>query len=288
MNLDDLALKYGVERRIFTYRKKNMKSCSILISSWCGHKATELCIESILKRTKYEPYKIIVCDSSPKDSMERKYLRNHKDKGNIELLENEGRLSHGKALNNLLSYCKTELACILDSDNEILKSDWLEFLATKIQSSQDLGVGVLVRGENPPDQSYFRPPWFPPSCLFLNMVLYRQFRHKDDWSAFKIPMSEFKYRDRFQGDKSWLHQWFSSILLNRDRVEYDTGMKFAERVVFDNPNELKMHCLSLDVLEKYIHHYAGMSAYNTRLDGAYMASKMSLLKTRLHQLRGEI
>ena len=110
-----------------------MKSCSILISSWCGHKAIELCIESILKRTNYKAYQIIVCDSSSPYGPDRKYLTNHKEKGNIELLESDVRLQHGQALWRLLSYCKTDLACILDSDSEILSSDWLEKFTSQIQ-----------------------------------------------------------------------------------------------------------------------------------------------------------
>jgi len=185
-----------------------MKSCSILISSWCGHKAIELCIESILKRTNYKAYQIIVCDSSSPYGPDRKYLRNHKEKGNIELLESHVRLQHGEALWRLLSYCKTDLACIFDSDNEVLSSDWLEKFTSQIQDHEkDLGVGFLLKGDNRPNNDFFFTPLFHPSYLVLNMPLYRQIAKEDDWmcAIHAMPIDFFSDKVRHYGGMSAYH-----------------------------------------------------------------------------------
>lgn len=263
-----------------------MKSCSILISSWCGHKATELCIESILKRTNYNPYKIIVCDSSPEDSKERKYLRKQRDKGNIELLENKGRISHEKALNKLLSYCKTELACMLDSDNEVLDGNWLKILANKIQNNKDLGVGYLLQGDNRPNQSFFFAPEFHPSCIFLNMSIYKEIRDKNDWHAMKITMKDYKQKSKLhEMDSQEINYWFKNCNLNRTTVEYDVGGIFAEKIMWRNPKKFKMYSLPLNFFIDKIKHYGGMSAYSTRLDSSHMLPKMIILKKQLQLLR---
>ena len=101
---------------------------SILIANYQGHEAIELCIESILKRTQFDSYKIMVMDSSPEDSPDKAYLRRQRDRGKIGLLESERKLGHGTALTQLLKHCDAEFACLLDSDCEILMSDWLAVL----------------------------------------------------------------------------------------------------------------------------------------------------------------
>ena len=56
---------------------------SILIASFRGGIATELCIESILKRTQYPDYKIVVYDSSG-PGKDKDYLEKQEKDGNEE------------------------------------------------------------------------------------------------------------------------------------------------------------------------------------------------------------
>ena len=267
-----------------------MKPCSILISSWCGHKAMELCIESILKRTNYKAYQIIVCDSSSPYGPDRKYLRNHKEKGNIELLESDVRLQHGQALWRLLSHCKTDLACILDSDSEILSSDWLEIFTSQIQDyEKDLGVGFLLKGDNRPNNDFFFTPLFHPSYLVLNMPLYRQIAKEDDWMCAKKDMKDFRYKKELQAmNDEQASKWYESDRsLNRARIEYDAGAIFTERIIYENPGGLIIHAMPIDFFSDKVRHYGGMSAYHTRLDHPHVSRKYELLIERLQILRGQ-
>jgi len=267
-----------------------MKSCSILISSWCGHKAMELCIESILERTDYKTYQIIVCDSSSPFGPDRKYLRNHKEKGNIKLLESEVRLQHGQALWRLLSYCKTDLACILDSDSEILSSDWLDVFTSQIKNyEKDLGIGYLIKGGNRPNNDFFFAPVFHPSLFVLNMSLYRQIMKEDDWMFAKIDMKDFRYKKELQAmnDEQASHWFEYDRFLNRPSIAYDSGGIFTERMIYENPRGLKMHAMPLNFFGDKVRHFGGMSAYHTRLDHPHMKHKYELLKERLQILRGE-
>jgi len=281
-----------------------MRPYSILISSWCSHDAIEITVESILKRTVYDNYKIVVCDSSPIDGRERRYLRKHKADGHIELLEcNSGKLEHGEAINWLLRYCSTELACILDSDVEILAGDWLLTLAGLILNDKDLGVGDLRKGGCFLNSSIFRGPLYHPSCLFLNMVAYRRFGSEDDWPekgmsklGQGIPMAEYKYKHKFDG---WPNCEGRYLVHNFDPkmegVHYDTGGRFTEKVLWENPEGLKMHPLPINFMRQAsgiekapkIYHFEGMSAHATRLDSDYMRGRVVLLHERLRLLRAE-
>lgn len=267
-----------------------MKSCSILISSWCGHRATELCIESILKRTEYKTYQIIVCDSSPPYSVERKYLRNHKNAGNIKLLESEIRLQHGQALYWLLSNCETELACIIDSDSEILSSDWLDVFTSQIQNyGKDLGIGCLIKGGNRPNNDFFFAPLFHPSLIVLNMALYRQIKKEDDWMFAKKDMKDFRYKKELQVmNDEQASRWFEyDRSMKRPRIEYDAGAVFTERLIYENPGGLKMYAMHPDFFGDKVRHYGGMSAYHTRLNHPHIQHKFELLKKRLQIIRGQ-
>jgi glycosyltransferase involved in cell wall biosynthesis len=268
-----------------------MKNCSILIPSWCGHKATELCIESILKRTEYKGgYQIIVYDSSPEDSEDRKYLCKKQGEGKIMLFVSETRQRHGDALMNLLLFCDTDIAVILDSDNEILTGDWLKVFTDPIQNlKKDLGVGFLIKGGNRPNNDFFFAPVFHPSHLVLNMYLYRQIMRADDWLYFKIPVWEFKYKDQLEAmSDEQAAEWFChDRTLNRPRIEYDAGGLFTEWLIYDNPNNLKMHSMPIEFFTEKVKHYGGMSAYHTRLDTPHMKKKYELLMERLKILREE-
>lgn len=271
-----------------------MRACSILISSWWSHDALEMTIESILERTAYDNYKIVVCDSSAPDSRERAYLRRNRDGGYIELIEHDaGMLKHGEAINRLLQYCSTELACLLDSDVEILSGDWLSMLVNFIKTDKDLGVGQLMKGGCFLPQSIFRGPLYHPSCLLLNMPTYRRFGSEDDWPEKGIsmlgqglPMTGYKYKYKFDG---WPRCEGNNLVYNYDPtmkgVHYDTAGRFTEKVLWENPEGLKMYPLPVDFLHRKIYHFGGMSAHHRILDGDYMRARTALLLERLRLLR---
>jgi len=271
-----------------------MKPCSILISSWCSHDAIEMTIESILKRTIYDDYKIVVLDSSPATGRERQYLRKHRDNGSIELLErDEGQLGHGETINKLLKDCNTELACLLDSDVEILEGDWLSVLADPIRDNKDLGVGDLRKGGCFIYSSIFRGPLYHPSCLLLNMPAYRRFGSEDDWPeqgvsmpGKGIPMAEYKYRHKFENRPlSDIHPFVYNFDPRMAEVHYDTGGRFSEKVLWENPEGLRMHPMPPDFFKRKIIHFEGMSAHSTRLGIDLMKPRVALLRERLRLLR---
>jgi len=278
-----------------------MRACSILISSWWSHVALEMTIESILKRTVYDNYKIVVCDSSSNNSKERQYLRQKRDSGNIELLECTDRgklgfLKHGEAINRLLQCCSTELACLLDSDIEILEGDWLSTLADFIRNGKDLGAGDLRKGGCFLPQSIFRGPLYHPSCLFLNMPAYRCFGTDDDWPEKGILMAEYKYKYKFD---NWPQCEGNNLVYNYDPkmagVHYDTAGRFTEKVLWENPEGLRMYSLPPNFIRSAygislgpkIYHFEGMSAHHQALDGDYMRGRVALLHERLGLLRTE-
>ena len=260
-----------------------MTFLSILIPSWNALDAITLCIESILKRTKYFGFEIIVLDSSDEDSDTRQYLQMQRCAGNIELFAHNGRLRHGEALTLLFGLCNSKFAVILDSDVEILDSMWLQKLTQKIKTNKDLGIGHLRPNANYPKTGTFRTPAFHPFCFLINMDAYYEFGiHDKDWKEKFIHISQYKYKDEF-------------IFFNPElkRIHYETGSRFTERVLFENPQGYRVHGFPKGFIRRVnpflgsIYHFEGMSAHSHILHGDMMKSRIKLLQERLQKLKNE-
>ena len=260
-----------------------MKAVSILISSYHSGEALQLCVESIRKKTLYKNYKIIVLDSSGKDSETRNYLDNT---SYIDYQwDTEQPLRHGQALDILTQQCDTPLAVILDSDVEILKGNWLNQLTDQPITDKIMGVGHLREGGNFIKQSFWRVPIYLPFCLLLNMDAYRKMGiDKNDWVDRYIPMSEYPYKDRFTEASS---RAYHKINTDLEKVHYDTAGGFSERVLFENPDKLVMRPFPPGFAKNAIYHYGGLSAHRKCLNSERMSPKVRRIKERLRFLRGE-
>jgi len=251
-----------------------MKLCSILIANFKGEEAVELCIESILQRTKYNDYKIVVLESSPENHRDKQYLKSHRDKNNIELLESEEPISHGTALVKLIKHCDTEHACIIDSDCQILMGDWLSTLAGLLKGENDLGVAKFRKAWY--SELYCWAPIYWACVLFLNVKLYREFEGEDDWSQRNTSIDEYKYKHIF-GD-SWP---------KRDIVSRDTAWLFTQKVLFETGNKYKIHPIPLNFWDIRLKHYGGISRNHWRPEHPQVAPRLVAIKRDLAMLRSE-
>ena len=260
-----------------------MKAISILIASYHSGEALELCVESIRKKTLYKNYKIVVLDSSGEGSETRNYLdnTNYIDYQWDAALQ----LRHGQALDILTQQCETPLAVILDSDVEILRGDWLHQLTFRPIEDDVMGVGFLREGGNFIKQSFWRVPIYLPFCLLLNVDAYRKIGAKaNDWIDHYIPMSEYPYKDRFTEAS---YRAYHPLDLSLEKVHYDTGGGFSERVLFQNPDNLVMYPLPPGFVKDTIYHYGGLSAHRKCLDSERMQPRVARIKERLRFLRGQ-
>jgi glycosyltransferase involved in cell wall biosynthesis len=251
------------------------KSCSILISSFHGGEATELCLESILKRTEYEPYKIVVFDSTGKDSGERKYLSKLEVEGRIGLLTHEERQSHGQAITALLKQCDTDFACLFDSDMEVLNGDWMSILVDQMTSSKDLGVARFISARV--HYTDLLAPFFDSFCMVLNMNLYRQFKWDAYWENEQKKLEDYSYKSIF--DSIEKPQNFSGF------VYCDTEWRFTEKLLYENENGFVMKGLPPGFLGNSVYHYGGMSRNYFRPEHPEVAYRLYKIHQRLLELR---
>lgn len=251
-----------------------MKPCSILIANFKGGEAIELCIESILRRTKYDNYKIIVLDSSPEDAKDKQYLKSQRDENNIELLESEKHLFHGEALTKLIKYCDTEHVCIIDSDCEILTENWLSTLAELLKEENDLGVANLRKAIL--RENLLIPPIYWPCVMFLNIKLYREFESEDDWFISTANFNDYKYKHVFKNIEN---------RSKTDIVYRDTAGRFTEKVLFETDNKYKIYPIPENFWDIKLKHYGGISRNHFRPEHPMIAPLLRVIKENLKKLR---
>lgn len=261
---------------------------SILIANYQGHEAIELCIESILKKTKNIDYKIIVMDSSPKDSQDKDYLRLQRDRDNIELMESEVKLGHGAALEKLLKRCDTEFACLMDSDCEILHRDWLSLLVNTIRNANDLGVARFRWGGVAADNHCVAPVYWP-CVMLLNIPLYREFEGEDDWQQSGGNYKDYKYKHIF--DKAGYSQFGLVITrpnqreVKKDNVGRDTAWRFTEKVLFETDSKYNIYPMPLNFWDIRVKHYGGITRNHFRPEHPVIAPRWKIIKENLIKLR---
>jgi len=246
-------------------------SCSILIANFNGHEAIELCVESILKKTVYPDYKILVFDSSKPDSRDRAYLTSQQQQGNITLFTSDIQMRHANAVMRLLAKCETPLACTLDSDIEVLRGEWLNILVNELKSPNDMGVAKLKTFGAYPN-STATAPLFQPFCMLLNMENYRKIADGINWQEKAIPIEEYKGKHTYPN-------------YQKAKIYGDVGWQLAEEVIFDNPEGFIMREMPEKYMLNYLRHYGGLSAHHANPDHPRVKNRWQLCKIRLKALR---
>ena len=249
---------------------------SILISSCRGGITCELCIESILKRTRGIPYKIIVFDSTG-PSPELDYLQEQERRENIRLLTAPTPKTHGHAIEQLLGVCNTTYGFILDSDIEIINGNWLKNILTLLRSYKDLGVAKFRSGSfnfGMPDAAF--APTFWAAHMLLNMDNYRNLGFTGSWIGGKVPIENYLHRNELLGKD-----------MGQKFIYYDTAAQFTEKVLFDNPNDYRMILQPANFWHLQMTHYGGISSNWPELKSPRIALRLQTMQKRLQALRNE-
>jgi len=227
----------------------------LLIPNFNGHEAVQLCILSILKRTAYKSYKIIVLDNLG-NGQDRDWLRKQRDAENIELIENDGAIKKpGQAMTALLRHTTAELACHMESDVEILRADWLNLMVSQIRDWQrDIVVCRYFPAKS--NANWWVSPVVGPECILFNMPLYRQIMEDDDMQQSSVKFEDYKYRFVFDE--------IEPPPKPNGYVNLDTCWKLTEKLRFENRWGFNIQFLPINFFYNYVWHYGGISTRGLR------------------------
>lgn len=83
------------------------------------------CIESILTKTTYPEYEIIIADNDSDDPNTLFYLSNYQDDKRIRVVKTPGEFNFSQICNKAILQTDGELTCLLNNDTEIIDGSWL-------------------------------------------------------------------------------------------------------------------------------------------------------------------
>lgn len=114
---------------------------SILIPNREEKSTLEACIQSILDKTTYDNYEIIVIENNSSSKKIFRYYDQLKQNKRIQVVTWKGTTFNYSALNNFgASFAKGEYLVLLNNDTEIITGDWLDELLGHCQRKE---VGIV-------------------------------------------------------------------------------------------------------------------------------------------------
>jgi len=119
---------------------------SIIIPTRDGYEILKMCIESILEKTDYPNYEIIIVNNRSTDEKTISYLNYLKKKyDNIITIINFNKSFNFSAINNFaVMQAKGEIVCLLNNDIEIISQMWLSEMVQHVLRPEIGAVGAKL------------------------------------------------------------------------------------------------------------------------------------------------
>ncbi|WP_260428301.1 glycosyltransferase family 2 protein [Burkholderia sp. Bp9031] len=98
------------------------------------------CISSVLEKTRYGPYEILVVDNQSIEPDTLAYLQSLRQVANVRVLPFDEPFNYSRINNMAIAEAKGELVCLLNNDTEVISPDWLDEMVGVLSSA---GVGAV-------------------------------------------------------------------------------------------------------------------------------------------------
>lgn len=145
---------------------------SIIIPTRNGMELLVRCINSVLNKTAYAPFEIIVVNNQSDDNSTLEYLRRLEKDGSARVLAYDAPFNYSAINNFAVNHARGEFLCLLNNDIEAIHPDWLEELVSQAARPEAGAVGamlyypdgniqhagVLLKGKEVATHLFFRMP----------------------------------------------------------------------------------------------------------------------------------
>jgi len=125
--LDELSFFHKVQ---FFLPKHEEPTVSIIIPTRNGKDLVSRCIESILTRSSYEHFEIILVDNGSDDPGAIKFFNELGNDPRIQILRDNRPFNYSILNNTAARRARGDLLCLLNNDTEVLSRDWLQQMAS--------------------------------------------------------------------------------------------------------------------------------------------------------------
>jgi glycosyltransferase involved in cell wall biosynthesis len=126
------------------YRIENLPFVTIIIPTRDKVDVLRKCIESIIDKSTYSNYKILIVDNQSIEEETFNYYERLKDNPKIEMVKYDNVFNYSAINNYAVSYASSEYLIFLNNDTEVITPDWIECMLEFAQR-KDMGVvGCLL------------------------------------------------------------------------------------------------------------------------------------------------
>ncbi|CAM5234815.1 glycosyltransferase family 2 protein [Rhodanobacter lindaniclasticus] len=102
------------------------------------------CVESILERTTYPHYEILIVDNQSAEPESLAYLAGFRGHSKVRVRRHDHPFNYSSINNGAVEDCRGELVCLLNNDIEVITPGWLEELASHALRPQVGAVGAML------------------------------------------------------------------------------------------------------------------------------------------------
>ncbi len=136
----EVELQPTLYYRIHFKLPPNPPPVNIIIPSKNNHKLLEGCVQSILSKTDYPNFELLVVDNNSDDQQTLAYFDELQKTEGVTTLKDEKPFNFSAINNRAVGVAKSDFVLLLNDDTEVITSDWLtEMMSIALQP----GVGVV-------------------------------------------------------------------------------------------------------------------------------------------------
>lgn len=118
---------------------------SLIIPTRDGYRILKACIDSILKRTQYKNFEILIIDNQSSDPKTLQYLKGlTKSDPRIRILSYNKPFNYSAINNFAVKHCTGQIIGFINNDVEVLNADWLTEMVSHALRQNVGAVGALL------------------------------------------------------------------------------------------------------------------------------------------------
>ncbi len=126
------------------YMIKDNPKISIIIPNYEQKQSLKVCVDSILKKSSYQNYEIIIVENNSKSEEIFEYYETLEKNEKITVIKYEYEFNFSKINNFAVSYTNSDYLLFLNNDVEIINENWLEEMLMHCMRDEVGAVGAML------------------------------------------------------------------------------------------------------------------------------------------------
>jgi O-antigen biosynthesis protein len=148
-HLSRLGVNAKVDLQAFGYRVRHALPAkpplvSLIIPTRNGLDLLQRCVESIVRKTTYTNYEILIVDNGSDEPATLKYLKSISSKPNISVIRDDRPFNYSALNNGAVRFANGEVIGLVNNDIEVISPDWLSELVSHALRPEVGAVGAKL------------------------------------------------------------------------------------------------------------------------------------------------